>query len=171
MNENELRYNLKKLDEWERTWLYYEIIFGNRRCSWVQWDTLWWGLAVLVRRLQYTQIANYGQSSNTATCTQSKGWSYFRHCTMVWVVPFCSPVVELNRWLGTQKLSCADRFFPKQDRSALKSPRIHLHTPPNPTCSRWYEHDLLKVDYKPVPPPPPPAPGGKNVGEEVGGLK
>ncbi len=28
---------------------------------------------------------------------------------MVWVIPFCSPVAELNRWLGTQKLSSVDR--------------------------------------------------------------
>ncbi len=28
---------------------------------------------------------------------------------MVWVIPFCSPVAELNRWLGTWKLSGVDR--------------------------------------------------------------
>ncbi len=28
---------------------------------------------------------------------------------MVWVIPFCSPVAELNRWLDTQKLSGIDR--------------------------------------------------------------
>ncbi len=26
---------------------------------------------------------------------------------------------------------------------------LHLHTPPNPTCSRWYDHEWLKADYKP----------------------
>ena len=31
----------------------------------------------------------------------------------------------------------------------IKSPRIHLHTPPNPTRSRWYDHEGLKADYKP----------------------
>ncbi len=45
------------------------------------------------------------------------------------------------------------------DRSAqtrqlhIKSPRIHLHTPPNPTCSRSYDHEWLKADYKPDSPP------------------
>ncbi len=28
---------------------------------------------------------------------------------MVWVIHFCSPVAELNRWLGTQKLLSVDR--------------------------------------------------------------
>ncbi len=28
---------------------------------------------------------------------------------MVWVIHFCSPVAESNRWLGTQKLSGVDR--------------------------------------------------------------
>ncbi len=28
---------------------------------------------------------------------------------MVWVISFCSPVAELNRWLGTQKMSGGDR--------------------------------------------------------------
>ncbi len=36
----------------------------------------------------------------------------------------------------------------------IKSPRIHLHTPPNPTCSRWYNHDWLKDDYNPDSPSP-----------------
>ncbi len=35
-----------------------------------------------------------------------------------------------------------------------KSPRIHLHTAPNPTCSRWYDHEWLKADYKPDSPQP-----------------
>ncbi len=30
-----------------------------------------------------------------------------------------------------------------------KSPHLHLHTPPNPTGSRWYDHEWLKADYKP----------------------
>ncbi len=30
-----------------------------------------------------------------------------------------------------------------------------MHTPPNPTCSRWYDHEWLKADYKPDSPPPP----------------
>ncbi len=59
---------------------------------------------------------------------------------------------ELNRWLSTQKLSGADRSA--QTRQVhIKSPRIHLHTPPNPTCSRWYDHEWLKADYKPDSPP------------------
>ena len=37
----------------------------------------------------------------------------------------------------------------------IKSPRIHMHAPPNPTCSRWYDHEWLKADYKPDSPPPP----------------
>ncbi len=77
---------------------------------------------------------------------------------MVWVIPFCSPVVELNRWFGTQKLSGVDRSA--QTRQVhIKSPRIHLHTPPNPTCNRWYDNEWLKADYKPDSPPPPPNPG------------
>ncbi len=67
---------------------------------------------------------------------------------MVWVIPFCSPVAELNRWLGTHTLSGVDRSA--QTRQVhINSPRIHLHTPPNPTCSRWYDHEWLKADYKP----------------------
>ena len=30
-----------------------------------------------------------------------------------------------------------------------KSPHLHLHTPPNATCSPWYDHEWLKADYKP----------------------
>ncbi len=76
---------------------------------------------------------------------------------MVWVIPFCSPVEDLNRWLGTQKLSGVDRSAqPRQVH--IKSPRIHLHTSPNPTCSRWYDHEWLKADYKPDSPPPTPTP-------------
>ncbi len=35
----------------------------------------------------------------------------------------------------------------------IKSPRIHLHAPPNLTCSRRYDHEWLKADYKPASPP------------------
>ncbi len=73
---------------------------------------------------------------------------------MVWVIAFCSPVAELNRWLGTQKRSGVDRSAQKR-QVHIKSPRIHLHTPPNPTCSRWYDHEWLKADYKPDSPHPP----------------
>ncbi len=67
---------------------------------------------------------------------------------MVRVIPFCSLVAELNRWLGTQKLLGVDCLA--QTRQVhIKSPRTHLHTPPNPTCSRWYDHEWLKADYKP----------------------
>ncbi len=58
------------------------------------------------------------------------------------------------------------RIYPKKhdpirehmviDRSipwVTKLTRIHLHTPPNPTCSRWYDHEWLKADYKPDSPP------------------
>ncbi len=72
---------------------------------------------------------------------------------MVWVIPFCSSVVGLNWWLGTQKLSGVDRSA--QTRPVhIKSPRILLHTPPNRTCSRWYDHEWLKADYKPDSPTP-----------------
>ncbi len=68
---------------------------------------------------------------------------------MVWVIPFCSPVAELNRWLGTQKIVGRRSFGPRR-RVHIKSPRIHLHTPPNATpLSRWYDHEWLKADYKP----------------------
>ena len=30
---------------------------------------------------------------------------------------------------------------------------IQLHTPTNPTCSRWYDPERLKADFKPHPPP------------------
>ncbi len=71
---------------------------------------------------------------------------------MVWVITFCSPVAELNRWFGTQKLSGVDRS--KQDRSTL----THTHTPAyttesNSSCSQWYDHEWLKADYKPDSPP------------------
>ncbi len=80
---------------------------------------------------------------------------------MVWVIPFCSPVAELNRWLGTQTLSGVDRSAQTREVH-IQSPRIHLNTPPNPTCSRWYDHDWLKADYKPDSPPPTPTPDGTN---------
>ncbi len=66
-------------------------------------------------------------------------------------------MAELNRWLGAQKLSGVDRSA--QTRQVhIKSPRIHLHTPPNPTCSRRYDHEWLKADYKPDPALPPISP-------------
>ncbi len=68
---------------------------------------------------------------------------------MVWVIHFCSCGAELNRWLGTLKLLGDDRSV-QQDRSTL----THTHTPPNPICSRWYDHEWLKADYKPDSPPP-----------------
>ncbi len=73
----------------------------------------------------------------------------------VWVIPFCSPVVELNRCFDTQKLSRVDRSAHTR-QVHIKSPHLHLHTPPNPTCSRWYDHEWLKADYKPDSTPPPP---------------
>ncbi len=36
------------------------------------------------------------------------------------VIPFCSPVAELNQWLGTQKLSGVDR--PAQTR------QVHINS-------------------------------------------
>ncbi len=42
--------------------------------------------------------------------------------------------------------------------SVLQCSIGHLHTLPNPTCSRWYDHEWLKADYKPDSPPPPPHP-------------
>ncbi len=39
--------------------------------------------------------------------------------------------------------------------TTTKLTRIHLHTPPNPTCSRWYDHEWLKADYKPDSPTHP----------------
>ncbi len=72
---------------------------------------------------------------------------------MVWMFPFCSSVAELNRWLGTQKLSGVDRSA--QTRQVhINSSRIQMHTPQNPNCSRWYDHEWLKADYKPDSPPP-----------------
>ncbi len=41
----------------------------------------------------------------------------------------------------------------------LTNLRWHLHTPPNPTCSRWYDHEWLKADYKPDSPTHPPTSG------------
>ncbi len=49
-------------------------------------------------------------------------------------------------------------FSPKQDRSKSTHhtyTHIHLHAPLNPTCSRWYNLERLKADFKPDPPPPP----------------
>ncbi len=52
-----------------------------------------------------------------------------------------------------------------QDRSKLTwlthhtYTRIHLYIPPNPTCSRLYDLERLKADFKrdnPLPPPPVP---------------
>ncbi len=66
-----------------------------------------------------------------------------------------APVAELNQWLGTQKLSGVDRSA-QTPRVHIRSPRLHLHTPPNPTCSWWYDHEWLKADNKRDRPPPPP---------------
>ncbi len=60
--------------------------------------------------------------------------------------------IELVAW--HPKLSGVDRSA--QTRQVhIKSPRKHLHTPPNPSCSRWYDHEWLKADYKPDSRPPP----------------
>ena len=77
---------------------------------------------------------------------------------MVWVIPFCSPVAELNWLLGTQKLSGVDRSaWTRQVHT--ESPRIHLHTPLNPTVAVG---DVTMSSWKPtislIPPPPPPPP-------------
>ncbi len=44
--------------------------------------------------------------------------------------------------------------------TCLSEWQITTHTPasPNPTYSRWYDHEWLKADYKPDPPPPTPTP-------------
>ncbi len=78
---------------------------------------------------------------------------------MVWVIPFCSPVAELNRWRGTQKLLGVDRSA-RTRQVHIKSPRIHhvhLHTSPNTTCRTlviwpWVvESRLNKPDSHPPP--------------------
>ncbi len=43
---------------------------------------------------------------------------------MVWVIPFRSPVAELNQWLGTQKLSGINRSAQTRPVN-IKSPCIH----------------------------------------------
>ncbi len=67
------------------------------------------------------------------------------------MIQFCSPVAELSRWLGTPKLSGIDHLA--QTRQVqISSPHRHPHapaTPPNPTCSGRFDHEWLKVDYKP----------------------
>ncbi len=30
---------------------------------------------------------------------------------------------------------------------------MYCYTPPNPTCSQWYDHEWLKADFKPDSPP------------------
>ncbi len=54
----------------------------------------------------------------------------------------------LQHWPTLTELSGVDRSAQTR-QGHIKSPRIHLHTPPNPTCSRWYDHEWLKADYKP----------------------
>ncbi len=56
--------------------------------------------------------------------------------------------------LSNVKLSGVDRSA-QWRQVHIKSPLIHLHTPPNPICSRWYAHEWLKADYKPDSHPPP----------------
>ncbi len=51
-------------------------------------------------------------------------------------------MAEWNRWLGTQNIL----KFSAVHRSAQTR---QVHTPPNPTCNRWYGHEWLKADYKP----------------------
>ncbi len=74
---------------------------------------------------------------------------------MVWVILFCSPVAELSRWLRTQKLSEISVVISlhSQSLSDYIYTCIQLHTPTNPTCSRWYDPERLKADFKPHPPP------------------
>ncbi len=67
---------------------------------------------------------------------------------MVWVIHFCSPVAELSRWLGTQKLSGVDHSA-QTKQVQINSPHLHLHTTLNPPCSRWYALERLKADFKP----------------------
>ncbi len=67
-------------------------------------------------------------------------------------------VSEMNTRMlnGTRNTSLW--ILPKQDKSKLTQhtyTRIHLHAPPNPTCSQRYDHEWLKADVKPDPPPPP----------------
>ncbi len=45
---------------------------------------------------------------------------------MVRVIPFCSSVMELNRWLGTQKLSGVDR--------SAQTRQVHIKNHHTYTC-------------------------------------
>ncbi len=55
---------------------------------------------------------------------------------MVWMIPFCSPVAEFSRLLGTQKLSSVHRSD-QTKQVQLNSPHLHAHTPANTTKSNF----------------------------------
>ncbi len=73
--------------------------------------------------------------------------------------PFISAHLWRN-WIGR-------RSFGSNKTGPHLLTRIHLHTPPTPTCSRWYDHEWLKADYKSewfTPPPPSHCPNCTQVG-------
>ena len=68
---------------------------------------------------------------------------------MVEAIPFCSPMAELSRLLGTlvrRRSFSSNKTGPKLAHHTYN--RIHLHTPLNTTCSRWYDLERLKADFK-----------------------
>ncbi len=65
-------------------------------------------------------------------------------------------VTGLFRSSSTQYMAMGIRLKPCFHPQALYFRTSIFHwTPPNPTCSRWYDHERLKADYKPDSPPPP----------------
>ena len=71
---------------------------------------------------------------------------------MVWMIPFCSPVAELSRWLGTQKLSGVDRSAQARQLQ-INLPHLHPRAPANPVA---VGDNLLrlKADFKSHSPSP-----------------
>ncbi len=82
-----------------------------------------------------------------ATCNWiPKTWDYFGDQSDVLAINLCSLFTTSIVCPIWTRLSVVDRSA--QTRQVhIKSPRIHLHTPPNPTCSLWYDHEWLKADY------------------------
>ena len=102
------------------------------------------------------RIPSQKRMEYSPTCFVYPSWYFMQgNPSVMWPPPRSIVVSMLER--GTQKLPGVDRSA--QTRQVhIKSPRLHLHTPPNPTCIRWYDHEWLKAGYKPDAPTPTPTP-------------
>ncbi len=90
---------------------------------------------------------------------------FFRYCMLEPAFPtLFANITECLAML--RELSGVDRLAQTRlVQHSLSIPtHIHLHAPPNPTCSQGYDLERLKADFKPESlHPPPPTPGPKRI--------